>query len=669
MSQTTQPTTDQGEKRSFQAQTRKLLELMIHSVYSNREVFLRELISNASDAIDKVRFLALTDASLTEGDSDFKIKLVPNADARTLTIADNGVGMSFDEVVEHIGTIARSGTEAFAAQLAEAKTADAPELIGRFGLGFYSAFMVADAVTLTTFKRGEDHGVRWHSEGGDDYTIARVAPDELGHGRGTHITLHLKPLPEASGDDTADEQDFTNAWVLKQVVKKHSDFVSFPVVMDESRTEIERDEEGKPVEGAEEKTFVEEVTLNSMKALWTRRPEEIEDEEHNDFYRHLTRDWGTPRDRMHLRVEGVHEYTALMYVPERAPVDLYSREAKRGLSLFVKNVFISDEVRELMPEYLRFVRGLVDSPDLPLNVSREMVQQHRLITSIRKHLTKKWLGKFAKQLTNERETYEAFWAEFGPVVKEGFHYDIGSKDRLEKTLLFRTTHGEGWRSLEEIIAALPEGQDELYYLTADQLDTARNAPQLEIFRSKGVEVILLTDPIDEILVSSAPDLGGKALKSVTRGDIDVDKLGAKAADAESESQDDESKSDDETLSPLLEKLGALLEARVEKVQVSGRLTDSAACLITPESGITPQMERMFKAMGQDVPSSKRLLELNPGHPLVKKLVDLHASDAEDARIGTYAELLVDQALLSEGGQLDDPHAFAKRVTEVMAAAL
>ncbi|MCO4760316.1 MAG: molecular chaperone HtpG [Myxococcales bacterium] len=661
MSETTTETTNAAvETRNFQAQTQKLLELMIHSVYANREVFLRELISNASDAIDKVRFLALTDASLTDGDSDFKIKLVPNADARTLTITDNGIGMSHDEVVEHIGTIAHSGSEAFASKLAEAKTADAPELIGRFGLGFYSAFMVADSVTLTTWKKGEETAVRWHSEGGGSYTVENIAPDSLPHGRGTSITLHLKPVDT---EDT-DAQDFANGFVLKQIVKKHSDFVAFPVVMDESRTEIDRDDEGKPVEGAEERTIIEENTLNSMKALWTRPVNDISDDDHAEFYRHLTHDWGTPSDRMHLRVEGMNEYTALMYVPERAPMDLYSREAKRGLSLYVKHVFISDDVRELMPEYLRFIRGLVDSPDLPLNVSREMVQQHRLIGSIRKHLAKKWLGHFAKQLTNDREAYEKFWTEFGAAIKEGFHYDAPNKAKIEKTVLFRTTKGDGWRSLAEIVEDMAEGQEDLFYLTGDSLETLKNAPQLEIFASKGVEVLLLADAIDEVLVGNAADLGGKALKSASRGDIDLDAFGEKSEDAE------ETKTEDsEALSPLLETLGKALEERVEKVQVSARLTDSAACLVTPENGITPQMAQMFKAMGQEMPASKRLLEINPSHPLVKKLVGVHEKDAADDRIATFGALLVDQAVLSEGGQLDNPHEFVRRMAEVMTAAL
>lgn len=650
------------ETRTFQAQTRKLLDLMIHSVYSNREVFLRELISNASDAIDKVRFLGLTDGSLVEGDSEFKIKLTPNADARTLLLTDNGIGMSYDEVVEHIGTIAHSGSELFAEKVAAATKADAPELIGRFGLGFYASFMVADKVTLTTFKKGEAEAVRWESEGGGSYTVEKVPPESLSHGRGTHIKLHLKPLDP---EDT-EAQDFTNAFVLKQIIKRYSDFVAFPIVMDESRTEVDKDDEGNPVEGAEERTIVEEKTINSMKALWTRSPNDITDDEHADFYRHLTHDWGTPADRMHLRVEGMNEYTALMYVPERAPMDLYSREAKRGLSLYVKHVFISDDVRELMPEYLRFIRGLVDSPDLPLNVSREVVQQHRLIGSIRKHLAKKWLTHFAKQLSNDREAYEKFWGEFGAALKEGFHYDAGNKDKLEKTLLFYTTKGDGLRSLAEIQADAGEDQEELYYLSGESLETLRNAPQLEIFRSKGVEVLLLADAIDEVLVGNTADLGGKKLTSASRGDIDLDKLGAKA-DAEEDTAD--AKESTEALNPLLETLGKALEDRIEKVQVSARLTDSAACLVTPENGMTPQMERMFKAMGQDVPASKRLLELNPTHPLVKKLAELHNSDADDTRIATFGELLIDQAVLSEGGQLANPHEFVRRMAEVMADAL
>lgn len=669
----------QVETRDFQAQTQKLLDLMIHSVYSHKEVFLRELISNASDALDKVRFLALTDEELAKGDHDYRIELVPDMMNRTLTVRDNGVGMSYDEVIANIGTIARSGSQAFVESLAAGE--GSPDLIGRFGVGFYSAFMVADRVELTTCKHGEANAVRWSSTGDGTYTIERLPPTD----RGTSVKLTLKALAEkdsaADQDDDgeggsapSDDQDFVQEWVLREVVKKHSDFVAFPIVMDVVRHEAERDEEGKVVENGKVTKKTERVTLNSMKALWTRPKGEIEDSEYDDFYRHVTRDWGKPFDRLHVQVEGMQEYTALMYLPERAPFDLYTRESRRGLQLYVKHVFIMDECRELMPEYLRFVRGLVDSPDLPLNVSREMVQYDRIIGSMRKTLTRKWLSHFADMLKSDRERYEKFWTEFGAALKEGFHYDPRHKDKLSKLLLLRSTHGDGWTTLDEYIARAPEGQDKIYTLSGDKLEALRGSPQLEIFAAKGVEVLLFADPVDEIMLGAIDEYEGKALQSASRGEVDLSGIGKKADDAEAskegdEDAKDEDKKDDHALAPLLAALGRHLSDDVESVRISTRLTDSAACLVTPEGGMSPQIERMMKAMGQDLPAQKRVLEVNPTHPLLKKLGNVYAADPDDARVADYGHLLFDQAVLSEGGQPKNPARFARKLAEVMAAAL
>ena len=656
---------EQVETREFQAQTQKLLDLMIHSVYSEKEVFLRELISNASDAIDKVRFLALTDSELAEGDHDYKIKLVPDPEADTLTISDNGIGMSHDEVVENLGTIARSGTEAFLQELASAGTEGVtPDLIGRFGLGFYSAFMVADKVVVETYKHGEEHAVRWTSEGDGQYTIERIDPTA----RGTAITLHLKAAAITEGEEDAPQADqsFSQSYSLRAIVKKHSDFVRWPVVMDVEQTEYpdNEDGEGKNYE-AEPKRWMEEETLNSQKALWTRNKDEISDEDYQQFYQGLSHDWNAPAAHLHLKVEGMREYTALMYLPERAPMDLYSREARRGLSLYVKNIFIMEDCRELMPEYLRFIRGLVDSPDLPLNVSREMVQQDRVIAAMRKVLTKKWLAHFETMLNDNREGWEKVWLEFGAAIKEGYHYDPLNKDKLSTIALWHTTQGEAWTTLSEYVERMKEGQDTIYVLLGKNVETLREAPQLEVFNKKGIEVLLLADHIDEFVLSTLTEFGEKKVVDIARGEVDLSAVAGDDADADTE----DDAVDHETLAPLCGLLKEALEAQIEAVRVSNRLTDSAVCLVTPENAPSPQMEQMMRAMGQEMPPIKRTLELNPDHALIQKLCALHAENAEDNRISEFGELLYAHALLSEGGQLDNPARYAKRMASVMANAL
>ena len=653
------------ETREFQAQTQKLLDLMIHSVYSEKEVFLRELISNASDAIDKVRFLALTDSDLAAGDHDYKIKLTPDADADTLTISDNGIGMSADEVIENLGTIARSGTEAFLKELAESGSENVtPDLIGRFGLGFYSAFMVADKVVVETYKHGEEHAVRWTSEGDGQYSIERIDPIA----RGTTITLHLKAAPITEGEEDAPQADqsFAQPYTLRPIVKKHSDFVRWPIVMDEEQTEYpdKEDGEGKDYE-AEPKRWMEEATLNSQKALWTRDKDEIADEDYQQFYQNLSHDWNAPAAHLHLKVEGMREYTALMYLPERAPMDLYTREARRGLSLYVKNIFIMEDCRELMPEYLRFIRGLVDSPDLPLNVSREMVQQDRVIASMRKVLTKKWLAHFETMLKDDREAWEKVWLEFGAAIKEGYHYDALNKDKLSKIALWHSTTGEAWSTLAEYVERMKEGQETIYVLLGKNIDTLREAPQLEVFNKKGIEVLLLADHIDEFVLGTLTEFDDKKVVDIARGEVDLSAIAGEDGDADSE----EESVDHESLAPLCGLLKDALVEQIDAVRVSSRLTDSAVCLVSPENAPSPQMEQMMRAMGQEMPPVKRTLELNPDHALIQKLCALHAENAEDDRISEFGELLYAQALLSEGGQLDNPARYAKRMASVMASAL
>ncbi len=707
---TTQPRT-----RKFQAETQKLLDLMIHSVYSRKDVFLRELISNASDAIDKVRFLALTDAALAADAQDFKVKLIPDAAAGTLTVVDNGIGMDEDDVVKNLGTIARSGSAEFLAELrreadagggdgasedgvdeggaegdgggAETAAGGAPDadLIGQFGVGFYSVFMVADKVVVESQKHGAGHAVRWKSSGGETYTLEKLPP----RARGTSITLHLKREgdPNAGEDDElgmeAPAEAFTDAWTLRRIVKQHSDFIAFPIVMDVEHEEAEKDAEGKPVEGGVPRTWTDEETLNSMRPLWTRARDEITQDDYHEFYRHITHDWHDPFDVIHAHIEGMHEYTTLMYIPGSAPIDLYTREHRRGLQLYAKRVFIMEECRELMPEHLRFVRGLVDSPDLPLNISREMVQQDRLIMTIRKHLTRRVLDALARRLADDRAAYEGFWAEFGPVVKEGFHYEPAQADTLKALALFRSTAGEGWTTLAEYAGRMREGQDAVYYLTGESLELLRNAPQIEAFRARGVEVLLLTDAVDEIVAFQVGDYEDKPLKSAGRGDIDLSGIepgegeaSGDASGAETSSESAAAGADDgsggpvpEALGPLLAHLQTFLAEDIESVRVSRRLTDSAVCVVSPEGGLTPQMEQMMRAMGQEVPRQKRVLEVNPKHPLITRLYAIHQVNPDDGRLREGAEMLLDQALLAEGAAIKNPAQFARRVAELMAKAI
>ena len=625
------------ETLGFQTEVKQLLHLMIHSLYSNREIFLRELISNASDACDKLRFEALHNASLFEGDSELKIGLRFDKDARTLTISDNGIGMSREEAINNLGTIAKSGTREFFSQLTGDQKKDA-HLIGQFGVGFYSSFIVADKVTVVTRRAGvaADQGVRWESEGAGDFSVEMVEKA----GRGTEITLHLK-----EGQD-----DLLSAWKLKSIVRKYSDHIVQPIVMkaekwdEEKKAQVETDED---------------ETVNQASALWARSKGDITEEQYKEFYKHVGHDYEDPLAWTHARVEGKSEYTQLLYIPGRAPFDLWDRNAKHGIKLYVRRVFIMDDAEQLMPTYLRFVRGVVDSADLPLNVSREILQESKDIESIRKGCTGKVLG-LLEGLANsneaaDKEKYATFWGEFGQVLKEGVGEDFANKEKIAGLIRFASTQADTAEqvvSLKDYIGRMKEGQEKIYYVTAETFNAARNSPHLEVFRKKGIEVLLLSDRVDEWVVSHLTEFDGKELVSVAKGGLDLGKLEDEAEKKEAEQEAGEFKE-------LNEKIATSLGERVKEVRVTHRLTDSPACLVADEHDVSGNLARILKAAGQKAPSSKPILEINPKHPVVLRL------KYEDKRFDDWAAVLFDQALLAEGGQLDDPATFVKRMNQLM----
>ena len=637
MTTDTQTAPASRETLGFQTEVKQLLQLMIHSLYSNREIFLRELISNASDACDKLRFEALHNAGLFEGDSDFKIRVAFDKDARTLTISDNGVGMSREEVITNLGTIAKSGTREFFSQLSGDQQKDA-SLIGQFGVGFYSSFIVADRVTVLTRRAGlaADQGVRWESEGAGEFTIEmseRAA-------RGTEITLHLK-----EGQD-----DLLSSWKLKSIIRKYSDHIVQPIVMKGEKW----DEEKKAQVATDE-----DETVNQASALWARPKNDITDEQYKEFYKHVGHDFEDPLTWTHARVEGKTEYTQLLYVPARAPFDLWDRNARHGVKLYVRRVFIMDDAEQLMPLYLRFVRGVVDSNDLPLNISREILQESKDIESIRNGCTKKVLGMLADLASSEdaaeKEKYAKFWGEFGKVLKEGMGEDHANKDRIAALLRFATTQADTADetvSLADYIGRMKPEQEKIYYVTAETFNAAKNSPHLEVFRKKGIEVILLSDRVDEWVVSHLTEFEGKPLVSVAKGGLDLGKLEDEAEKKEQESAAGEFKE-------LTEKIAKSLGERVKEVRVTHRLTDSPACLVADEHDVSGNLARILKAAGQKAPPSKPILEINPHHPVVLRL------KYEDKRFDDWAAVLFDQALLAEGGQLDDPATFVKRMNQLM----
>jgi molecular chaperone HtpG len=614
------------ETLGFQAEVKQLLQLMIHSLYSHKEIFVRELCSNAADAADKLRFEALNDGALYENDPELKIWIRADKDAKTLTIRDNGIGMNRQEVIEHIGTIAKSGTKEFFGKLTGDQKKDA-QLIGQFGVGFYSSFIVADKVTLITRRAGltKEHGVRWESEGTGEYTLETVEKEA----RGTEIVLHMKE----------DEAEFLEEWRVKTVIRQYSDHIAIPIVFINDKGE--------------------EETVNKANALWARSKNDITEEEYKAFYQHVGHDYEDPMAWTHARVEGRQDYTVLLYVPAHAPFDLWDREAKTGVKLYVKRVFIMEDARKLMPAYLRFMRGVIDAADLPLNVSREILQQTKDMEMIRAGCVKKVLDLLDDLAENRKDDYAKLWDSFGEVLKEGVGEDMANKERIAKLLRFRsTTCDEPTVSLADYIGRMKEGQDKLFYVTADSLPAAKSSPHLEIFRKKGIEVLLLTDRVDEWVVSHLYEFDGKSLSSVAKGDLDLSAVKSEEGDT---AEEEAPKA--EEAKALIERMQDALKDEVKEIRVSTRLVDSPACLVAGEHDMSGHLARMMKAMGQNAPVSKPILEINVGHALVKRL-DGEAGD----RFGELAKLVFDQAVLLDGGQLADPSGFVKRMNALLGAA-
>ncbi|MFH8384336.1 molecular chaperone HtpG [Kitasatospora sp. NPDC018058] len=635
------------ETLEFQAETRQLLQLVIHSIYSNKDIFLRELISNASDALDKLRLESLTDTGLAVDTSDLHITLDIDRDARTLTVRDNGIGMTREDVVDLIGTIAKSGTASLLAKIKEAKDADAAQsLIGQFGVGFYSAFMVADKVTLHTRRAGTEQGTVWASDGEGTYTIAEA--DDLPVG--TSVTLHLKP---ADGEDGLG--DYLAAWKIRQIVKRYSDFIRWPIRM-----------AAEPVEaGAEsatdEKAAVVPETLNSMKALWARPRSEVTEAEYHEFYQQISHDWQAPAETIHMRAEGTFEYEALLFIPAHAPFDLFSRDTKRGVQLYVKRVFIMDDCDALMPNYLRFVKGVVDAHDLSLNVSREILQHDRQITAVRRRLVKKVLSALKDMQAANTDAYTKLWEQFGRVIKEGLIEDRDSTDTLLELVSAQSTNApEKATTLREYVARMKDGQDTIYYLTGESRQMVENSPHMEAFTAKGYEVLILTDPVDEVWTDQIPAFDGHRFQSIAKGQVDLDN------DADGDGSD-EAKADkarrEQDFAALLAWLQTALAEHVKQVRLSTRLTTSAACLVGDAHDVTPTLEKMYRAMGQDLPTVKRILELNPTHPLITALHQAHQAGADDPTLADIAELVHGSALLAEGGDLPDPARFTRLLTD------
>jgi molecular chaperone HtpG len=623
------------ETFEFQVEARQLLQLMIHSVYSNKDVFLRELVSNASDALDKLRLEKLRDDSLDADVSDLHIRIDVDKEARTLTVRDNGIGMSYDEVGQLIGTIANSGTATFLQELKEAKDAAGAEgLIGQFGVGFYSGFMAADEVTLVTRHAGESQGTRWTSRGEATYTLEKVddAP------QGTSVTLHLKPA-----DPENQLHDYTSPWKIKEIVKRYSDFITWPIRM--------------VPETGDGDSAPEPETLNSMKALWARSRDEVSDDEYHELYKHISHDWREPLETIRLQAEGTFEYQALLFVPAHAPHDLFTRDFKRGVQLYVKRVFIMDDCEALLPPYLRFVKGVVDAQDLSLNVSREILQQDRHIKMMQRRLTKKVLSTVKDFMTKDADRYATFWREFGTVLKEGLVTDSENHDAILAVSSFATTHADDEpTTLAQYVERMKDGQDDIYYLTGESRQSIENSPHMEAFRDKGIEVLLLTDAVDEVWVDAVGEYEGKRLRSVAKGEIDLDATGDEKADEEREKQA-------EDYAGLLGWMREQLDEDIKEVRLSARLTVSPACVVSDAHDLTPALENMYRAMGQEVPRAQRILELNPGHLLVKGLNQAYKEREDRTDLVESAELLHTLAVLAEGGQPKDPARFVKLVAD------
>ncbi|MEP6917124.1 MAG: molecular chaperone HtpG [Acidobacteriota bacterium] len=623
------------ETLGFQTEVTALLRLMVHSLYGNKEIFLREIVSNASDASDKLRFEGLADAALFEDDPDLKIRVAYDKIAWTITVSDNGIGMSRQEVIEHIGTIAKSGTREFLQRLTGDSARDA-HLIGQFGVGFYSAFIVADRVTLLTRRAGltPEHGVRWESAGEGDYTIETIPRAE----RGTDVILHLRP----------DEDELLSGTRLRGILRKYSDHITVPILMKKDRWDSDA--------GAQVVTD-EDEQVNQASALWARPKSEITEEQYHEFYKHVAHDAEPPLAYAHARVEGRQEYIQLFFIPAQAPFDLWDRDHRRGIKLYVRRVFIMDDAEQLMPAYLRFVRGIIDSNDLPLNVSREILQQSRDVRAIRSASVKRVLGLLEDLAGKQPDKFATFWKAFGRVLKEGMGEEPANRDQLAKLLRFASTHqgtDEQTVSLADYVGRMKEGQDAIYYITADGYPAARNSPHLEIFRKLGVEVLLMYDRVDEWVLSSLTEFEGKKLQSVSKGGLDLGRLEGDAAKPEDPAAAGEHQ-------PLLDRIQRALETRASAVRATHRLVDSPACLVSEEHGMSTNLERMLKAAGQEVPSFQPILEINPKHPIVQQM----EQESDEARFADWSHILFDQATLAEGGQLDDPAGFVKRLNELM----
>lgn len=613
----------------FQTEVKQMLHLVIHSMYSNKEIFLRELISNASDALDKLRFLALADASLYEGDSDLRITIEFNEKLKTITIKDNGIGMSWDEAVENLGTIAKSGTKEFLSKFSGDSVKDS-QLIGQFGIGFYSAFIVADKVTVKSRRAGltAEEGVVWQSTGDGEFTIAKEKRSE----RGTEITLHLKK----------EEEEFASDWRLRSIISKYSDHICWPIVMKKLKSSEKENESADELE-----------TVNKATALWTQPKSEISDEEYKTLYKHISHDYQDPLVWSHNHVEGKQDYISLLYVPSHAPFDLWQQESKHGLKLYVKRVFILDEATQFLPRYLRFVKGIIDASDLPLNVSREILQDNKQVESIKAASTKRVLSMLEKLSTQDTEAYQKFWNEFGLVLKEGPVEDFANKDAIAKLLRFATTHtnsSDQNSSLMDYVSRMSENQDKIYYITASSYNSAKNSPHLEIFKKKGIEVLLLSDRIDEWLIGYLSEFEGKKLQSVSKGKVDIE--------AE---ENVEIKEQEETLAPMIKQIKEVLGDRVKEVTLTNRLTDSPACVVADENDMGLEMQRILQSAGQQLPDSKPVFEINPQHALIKRL---HAIE-DDSQFSEWVGVLFEQAVLAEGGQLDNPADFVNRVNKLL----
>jgi len=634
-------------KRKFKTEVQQLLDLVIHSLYSHKEIFLRELISNASDAIDRARFEALSDSAISEPEGGWKIKLLPNKEAGTLTLRDNGIGMTRDEMEANLGTIANSGTKAFMQQMQDMK--DTPELIGQFGVGFYSAFMVADKVTVRSKRAGSDEAPQeWSSTGDGSYTLDDIEREQTG----SDIILHLKE----------EELEYLEEWKLRQLIKQYSDYVAFPIVMDVTTKQSPTDEEGNAIPDSDEMVEItEEQTLNSMKAIWTRSKSEVSEEEYHAFYKSLSNDYTDPAETIHWRAEGAIEFSSLLYIPAKAPMDIHYDMEPKGVHLYVRRVFIMNDTKVMLPPYLRFMKGVVDSSDLPLNVSREILQEDKLLEKIQKNLVSKILGSLKTMQEKRREDYEAFWKELGKVLKEGMHLDFANREKLSNLLLFESTKDAAGTltSLQEYVERMPEDQKAIYYLSGDDRVTLEQSPLLEAFRKKNLEVLLLTDPIDEWVMPALPTFAEKELKAIDQADVDLD------SDEEKQEKEAQREEQEKTYADVLKKLEDSLVDQVKAVKLSDRLVDSACCLVADDDGMNPQMLRMMQQMGQEMPAPKRVLELNPDHAVMERLQQAQANDEKEL-IGQFGELLYAQAMIAEGEVPENPSRFTQLVSELMA---